>query len=280
MYTFICDDSPNGILSGIYDAWNFKIEQNRKFRSGDTSAGTSPCTHGDISLMCQEPDNYALFCEYLPVAASPEKSDKVAKTILERLGMEFYETLLNAILAIAPSRKKDIDKADAAYKTVVYGLSSTLGARVLNDLANPYVHRIFTLSRATFAESHHLTGFLRFSELENGVLFATIHPKNNALPFLAEHFTDRLPQENFIIYDENRRTAAVHSAGKNFMLVDASDLNQDILKHYSEKELEYRSLWQTFFESIAIKARINPGLQSQNIPKRFWGDTVELRGKL
>lgn len=277
MYTFICNDSPSGILSGIYDAWDFKIKQNRKFQSGETAA---LCSHADIALLCREPENYSLFCEYLPVEESEEKSDKVAKTILKRLGSEFYDTLLNAILAIAPKGKSAPDKADAAYQTVVYALSSPLGAGVLNDLANPYVHRVFTLSRATEGESHHLSGFLRFSELENGVLFATIHPKNNALPFLAEHFTDRLPQENFMIYDENRRTAAVHSAGKNFMLVDASDLNQDILDHYSQKEQEYRSLWQTFFESIAIKARINPKLQSQNIPKRFWGDTVELRGNL
>lgn len=276
MYTFICEDSPNGILSGIYDAWAFKIEQNRRFRSGNADNVAAFCTHEDISLLCREPDNYELFCDYLPVAVSPEKSDKVARTILNRLGMEFYETLINAILAITPEHKKDIDKADAAYKTVVYALNSSAGAQVLHDLANPYIHRIFTLSRATHAEAHHLMGFLRFSELDNGVLFSTIHPKNNALPYLAEHFTDRLPQENFIIYDENRRTAAVHSAGKNFMLVDASDLNQDILKHYSEQELEYRALWQTFFESIAIKARINPKLQASNIPKRFWGDTVEL----
>lgn len=277
MYTFICNDSPNGILSGIYDAWDFKITQNRKFRSGEA---TAPCSHADISLLCREPENYSLFCEYLPVAESEEKSDKVAKTILKRLGIEFYDTLLNAILAIAPEQESAIDKADAAYKTVVYALSSPSGAKALNDLANPYVHRIFALSRATGAESHHLMGFLRFSELKNGVLFARIHPKNNALPFLAEHFTDRLPMENFIIYDENRRTAAVHSAGKNFMLVDASGLNQDILNRYSQKEEECRRLWQTFFENIAIKARTNPKLQSQNIPKRFWGDTVELREKL
>ena len=132
----------------------------------------------------------------------------------------------------------------------------------------PYVHRLFTLSRATANEAHHLLGFLRFSELENGVLFSTIHPKNNALPILAEHFTDRLPQENFMIYDENRQLAAVHAAGKNFMLVDASGIDQDLLKRTSEKESEYQKLWLAFFDQIAIQARINPKLQAQNIPKR------------
>lgn len=40
-----------------------------------------------------------------------------------------------------------------------------------------------------------------------------------------------------MIYDENRQLAAVHAAGKNFMLVDASGIDQDLLKRTSEKSL-------------------------------------------
>lgn len=274
MFTFLCEDSPDGILSGIYDAWSFKIEENHKRLSG--GSGLPPCTHEDISLLCREPENYALFCEYHTASPSPEKSAKVAKTLTKRLGNEFYETLLCAILAAPPYTKGEIDKAHAAYQTVVLALTSSAGARILHDLSNPYVHRVFVLSRAAFMEAHHLMGFLRFCELENGVLFSAIHPKNNVLPRLAEHFTDRLPQEHFIIYDENRNTAAVHSAGKDFLLADASDLNKELLSRSSPGEAAYRSLWQAFFDHIAIEARINPKLQAQNIPKRFWGDTMEL----
>ena len=282
MYTFICEDSPNGIFSGIYDAWDFKIKQNNMSCKDNTSAlqhptdSTHTCSHEDIHLVCHEPDNYQLFYEYIHVKTSAEKADKVARTIQRRLGSEFYDTILNAILSIVPAKENDLDKADAIYHTLVLGLNTAAGARAIHDLSNPYVHRLFTLSRATANEAHHLLGFLRFSELENGVLFSTIHPKNNALPILAEHFTDRLPQENFMIYDENRQLAAVHSAGKNFMLVDASGIDQDLFKRTSEKEAAYQKLWLTFFDQIAIQARVNPKLQAQNIPKRFWEDTPEL----
>ena len=285
MYTFICEDSPNGIFSGIYDAWDFKVNQNKKYPAGSTATDTSSriyphaCSHEDIHLVCHEPDNYQLFYEYIHVETSTEKSDKVARTIQCRLGSEFYDAILNAILSIVPTKKNDLDKADAIYHTLVLGLNTTAGARAIHDLSNPYVHRLFTLSRATANEAHHLLGFLRFSELENGVLFSTIHPKNNALPILAEHFTDRLPQENFMIYDENRQLAAVHAAGKDFMLVDTSRIDQDLLKRTSEKESAYRKLWLAFFDQIAIQARINPKLQAQNIPKRFWSDTPELAKK-
>ena len=282
MYTFICEDNPNSIFSGVYDAWAFKVGQGRStFHSVSNHLSQPPvCRHEDIHLISREPDNYELFCEYFPVTASEEKAQKVVRTLCTRLGMEFYETILNAILAITPTHSGDIDKADAVYKTLVLALNQGLGVRALDHLSDPYAHRIFTLSRATSCEAHHLKGFLRFSELKNGVLFSTIHPKNNALPILAEHFTDRLPQENFMIYDENRQLAAVHAAGKNFMLVDASELDPDILTHYSTREQEFRELWLTFFESIAITARINPSLQAQNIPKRFWSDALELRPKL
>ena len=285
MYTFICEDSTNGIFSGIYDAWDFKVKQNKIYPAGSMSAGSPShipphvCSHEDIHLVCREPDNYQLFYEYIHVETSTEKADKVARTIQRRLGSEFYDAILNAILSIVPAKKNDLDKADAVYHTLVLGLNTDAGTRAIHDLSNPYVHRLFTLSRATANVAHHLLGFLRFSELENGVLFSTIHPKNNALPILAEHFTDRLPQENFMIYDENRQLAAVHAAGKNFMLVDASGIDQELLKRTSEKESAYQKLWLTFFNHIAIQARINPKLQVQNIPKRFWGDTPELSRK-
>ena len=55
-----------------------------------------------------------------------------------------------------------------------------------------------------------------------------------------------------MIFDATRNLAAVHSAGKNYMLVDASDLNQEIIHNYSEEEQQFRDLWLTFFDSIAI----------------------------
>lgn len=83
-----------------------------------------------------------------------------------------------------------------------------------------------------------------------------------------------------MIYDEVHNLAAVHRAGKNYMLVDASGINTDLLSNYSKNEEKFQKLWLTFFESIAIEARTNPELQAQNIPKRFWKDAVELRQNL
>lgn len=259
MYTFICENSIDGIFSGVYDAWASKYG------------------HRNIRLVTGAVENYELFQEYITVAPDLEKSSKVARTLMTRLGTEVYENICYAILANElTTNKRGLDKADCVYRTILLGFSMKDGSKVLQALGEPYIQRIFELQRAAGGEAHHLMGFLRFSELENGVLFSTIHPKNDVLAILGEHFSDRLPLENFIIYDETRRLSVVHKASSNYMIVDASGLDQDIIRRYSEKELEYRRLWCGFFRSIAIDARKNPTLQSHNIPKRFWQDTVEL----
>lgn len=259
MYTFLCENSIDGIFTGIYDAW------------------ASRYGHKNIRLHTGDVTDYELFQEYIQVTPDTGKSTKVADTIRRRLGDEVYLTLCQAILANElHTHKNGLDKADCIYRALLLGFSMPDGSKVLDALNLPYIHRIFELSRATSMEAHHLLGFLRFSELTNGVLFATIHPKNYVLPLLAEHFTDRLPQENFLIYDENRRLAVLHRAGSSYLIADASSLNEDMKKRYSGNELEYRKLWCCFFDSIAIEARCNPALQSQNIPLRFRKDTVEL----
>lgn len=265
MHIFICENNIDGIFSGIYRAY--------KSRYG----------HSNIQLITSDAlDTYDLFAEYEEIPVHYENSQKVARTLMNRLGLETYSDLCQAMNGYETPReqKKNINKAEAIYKTVVLALAMKDSAKVFHDLGNPYVNRAFQLSRSSSNEAHHLEGFLRFSELSNGILFSRIHPKNNVLAVLAEHFTDRLPMENFIIYDETRKTAAIHKSGSGYMLAEVPHADEEFMNRFSEKELEYRKLWLGFFDSIAIDARKNPKLQSQNIPKRFWGDAVELAGKL
>lgn len=258
MYVFECEDSLDGIFSGIYDAF-------------DSHLG-----HNNIRLSSASTDNMELFCQYRTIISDPLKSHKVAKKLREAFGIEGFEMLCEAALSHSKS-SLNIDKAEAVYKTVVLGLQPGVKASdILTHLAEPHICQVFTLSRRTHNEAHHLQGFLRFKELRNGLLLAEMHPENYVLPILAEHFSDRLPEEDFIIYDATFQKAALHRSKKNFIIADAESVNQEFMHDYSDDELEYQQLWRTFFDSIAIQARKDPSLQSNNIPKRFWKDTVEL----
>lgn len=70
MYIFLCEDSIDGIFTGIYDAWASKYG------------------HANISLTTCPPDNYVLFCEYITVQTDYGKSQKVARTLQKCLGEE------------------------------------------------------------------------------------------------------------------------------------------------------------------------------------------------
>lgn len=258
MYVFICENSLEGIFTGVYDAC------------------ASGFGHRNIRLVSCEPDNYELFSKYISVIPSAEKTKKVINTLVTRFGRQFYESIYQAAMSGEKCGSKKMDKAEAIYETILLALSCNDGQKVLLSLGEACVYRIFELCRATSREAHHYLEFLRFSELENGVLFATIHPKDDVLPFIAEHFTDRLPQENFMIYDASHQIVAVHKSAKNYILAGAEDLDFEKIKRYSGNELEYRQLWLAFFDHIAIEPRRNPKLQMQMIPKRFWADTPEL----
>lgn len=257
MHIFQCEDSIDGIFTGVYDAWASRLG------------------HKNIQLSSSSNNNFTLFDEYIPVTANPGKSRKVSQTLIRRLGIEFYETICRCAMADGTIKNLPMDKANAIYQTIVMALALAEGEKVLEYLGEPCIFCIFELCRQTSNEGHHLLEFLRFAELKNGILFAKIHPKNDVLPILADHFTNRLPLENFIIYDATHRTAAVHSASKDYLVTDVSSLDPDLTMHSADEEI-FQDLWRTFFETIAIDERKNQKLQIQNIPKRFWADTVEL----
>lgn len=245
---FQCEDSLEGILTGVYDAW--------------LEAMASGIGHGHCKLAVGQPE-LELFCRYQEVETCPDKADKVIRTIRRRLGEEAYVWLCYAMASCVP------DKAEAVYKTVVAGLSMKDGRKVFDKVTDPYVARCFDIQRNVGREIHAEMEFLRFKELENGVLLAKINPKNNVLMFLGGHFSDRLPLENFIIYDTGRHTALFHEKKKEWYMMDVLELDGMAEKKISTEEEYYQRLFHLFCRTISIESRENRNLQKQNLPLRY-----------
>lgn len=262
MYVFYCDDNIDGIYTGIYDAWSSKLG------------------HANIKLQNNTNENYSLFDSYRYIKTDKEKSDKVASTLRKRLGHEAYATLYKAIMANDVRQINMSEKADYVYKTVVYALAMKNPSNVFSQLGVGYIMKTFALSRATSVEVNHLMGFVRFRELNNGIMFSKITPKQDCIYILAEHFADRFPGENLIIYDSNRHKAVMKPLGSEFVFYENIYLNQQGIDDITMEEDMCQKLWKRFYDSIAIEARVNAKLQMQNIPKRFWNDTVELKDKV
>lgn len=249
----ICEDSQEGIFTGIYEAYERRCDPLR------------------TKLQAGEEGNLCLFADYIRVVPDPGKAEKVARTLRRRFGTECYEQICLAL----SSRQED--KGQAVYRTVAEGLSGRVKGELMAHLGNPFVARTFALARAAGNESHHLLGFLRFEETKSGLLFARIRPKNNVLAHMMPHFADRFPGENFVILDEGRRLYGVHPAHGEWFLAVREEGAELPGPELSEGELQMQELFRFFCRKIMIKERENGALQRQLLPLRFRGCMTEFR---
>lgn len=260
MLVFLCEDDFETILCGIYDAWCIKA-------------------HDQVRLAIKTSYQQMLFCEYQEVKREEEKAAKVIRSVKIKLSEEYFGRLYQIFLSC------DEEKADIMYRFLLKGF--TYGKRALDMLQDKDIMRAFELTRAVGRESHHILEFLRFDQMQNGVYVAKINSKNQVLPMIAEHFSDRLNPEHFLIYDENRGEAVVHPAGKPWFLMKLSKKEWDTIflrlkedqKNQVRKGEDYTLLWKLFVDTIAVEGRINPKLQRQMLPYRYRDYMPEFGGE-
>lgn len=140
----------------------------------------------------------------------------------------------------------------------------------MGHLTAPFMQTMMELEQNTKNEAHFWVELLRFEELENGVLFGRINPKNKILPYLAEHFADRFSGENWVIADTVHKTVLIHRKNEGCVFASMDEVDFDALVlQYSEEEEDLQNLWKLFVETIAIKERVNKDLQRQMLPLRY-----------
>ncbi|MCM1182757.1 MAG: TIGR03915 family putative DNA repair protein [Roseburia sp.] len=253
-HVLICEDSIDGILTGIYEAYQYKKD------NGVDS-------HDRMHLAVKAPEIGRLFTCYTEIQTDAEKARKVSATIKRELGEAVFYDLCLAMTS------HDEEKADAVYHTIVIGLRHH-DRNVFSRLREPAVQKAFACQRGAGNELNHYRQFLRFAELESGILYAKIGARDRILPFLMPHFADRLPADNFVIYDELSGVFGLHPQYKQWYLASGADFDEEALV-FSKAEAEYSALFTRFCESIAIEARTNPKLQMSMLPLRFRKYMVE-----
>lgn len=252
---YVCSDNIEGIFTAIYDIYTHVSEHKTR--------------HDDCKIICGEIGNFELFSDYIDVVTDSEKAMKVTRTICDRFGFETYEYFLYAASC------SDDSKATAIYKSIVTGFREKAGFKLMNMWTNPYVASVIELHRTAKNEFGSWREFLQFQEINNGVLFSRIGPKCDILMFLASHFANRFPNENFMIYDEIRDKYLVHEKQSECVIVMGNGVNPDEQSLRSENDYMYENLFKVFTSSIAIKERKNLKLQKQLMPLRIQKYKIE-----
>ncbi len=242
MMVFICGEEPEDIWCAIYDAWMSRLG------------------HKHVRI---EPDgeNRELFCEYRQAETAAWKAAKVTDSIRKKLSEHIYEQVYKAALS------QDRYRADKIYRFLIYAFAA--GRGVLDMLQIPAVHELFQMNRHLEREYSHMMGFTRFSRMKEGILLSRIGPKNDITVLLASFFADRMPEENWIIYDVHRHKAAVHRSGSGWALVRADSQEWQSRIECETDEKQFEELWKAFHTSIGIPERYNPKCQMSMLPLRF-----------
>lgn len=124
------------------------------------------------------------------------------------------------------------------------------------------------------SEAHKLKGFVRFIELKNKVLYATIEPTNNVLELLSNHFKKRLKNEYWIIEDKKRNIISLYDK-KDYIIIDSNDFKIST-NELSNNELNIENLWKDFYKTIGIKSRKNERCRMNFMPKKYWKYMIEM----
>ena len=239
----IIDGSFEGLLTSVFDA-----HAEKRFPTG---------------VYTKEEYQQSFYESARDVITDEVKAARVRIGIINRLGTGIYENIWISFLSCDPDRFSKISR----YLTLAFAV----GRSVTDRLAEPAAMDILMICRNVGRETNKLAGFIRFSVMENNVQFAEITPEHNQIPLLMQHFADRLKEIPFVLYDNRRRIAGIYDA-REWYIADASGLT---VPELSPDELHFRSLWKQFYKTIAVEARINPKLQRNLMPKRYWRNMTE-----
>ena len=207
--------------------------------------------------------------ESLCVPTDFGRACRVRRGVEKAAGTEAFRAVQRASLC------EDYQVGTAVYRFIRYVMSRPREARsapVLDELANPSVAPLAALARRASNEAEKMRQFIRFSHLENGVWYARCNPNVSVVPLVMGHFSARLNDQPFIIYDERHHLAGIYD-GRRWSLVRGDAVN---VPACAEGEQLMREAWKRFYDALSIDARYNPELRRHFMPHRLWDNLTEL----
>lgn len=243
---YVCDGSFDSVLCAVHYAYYNRQEPDR--------------------IVCKENLQIDMFSEYVTIKTDKTKADAVFNSVKSKISKRAEIIIYNVYLS---DRE---DKEDIIYHFLKRAYKT--GAAVVNYLVDPWVLSAINVSKSVSREVNRLCGFVRFEKSDNQVLFAKINPTYNILTPLCRYFADRLKNYAWIIFDENRKLAAVYDT-KTWQIFK-TDLKNE--QNIARGDI-YQKLWTTFYDTVAIDERRNEKLRRQNMAKKYHANILEMHGE-
>ena len=254
MTVFCYDKTFDGLLSCLFDSYSLK-------------------DYPEQLLAVGEP--LPLFCDHhYTVVTDETKSARVWKHITSKLSAAGTRELTHCWLSELP----DIDMLLFRYlrKTIDSPCS------IETNFADEDVLELSKIYKKVSYEAHRLIQFARFQKTSDGTYFAPLEPQFNTLPLAIHHFVDRFADEKFLIYDMKRHYGFyydMHTTTEVTLTDEEERINNGRLNEAfaDANETKYQQLWRSYYDTIAIKERINPRKRRQDMPVRYWKYLTEMQ---
>jgi probable DNA metabolism protein len=194
--------------------------------------------------------------DILKIEYDESKYKKVLKAMQDRFDKKSLNRIINIFFC---------DSVEFEMDLLAYIILGFKDSKNLENITNSSVLYIQTLEKELYRTNHKMSGFLRFEELDDGVLYAKIESKYNLLYLLGRHFIKRYNNQNYIIHDIERNLAFV----KYEESVDIKVVSSYESPILSKDEEKFKKLWRSFFEHVSIESRKNKKLQQQYVPLSY-----------
>lgn len=200
------------------------------------------------------------------VETSEELFQRVQKSIRGRLG----HGVLKNVYYLYLSEIRGAEDLILRYLKLCYKQGPSINLAKNHDviiLVDKYTRRVGL-------EAHRFEGFLRFKEITPMNFYAAIEPDHNILTLIANHFTRRFSDQNFIIHDVKRKNAILYNR-RDTVIYELSREQGWMIESRGD-DRAFQELWKNFYQSVSIEERHNERLRRRLMPQRYWSHLTEL----
>ena len=173
------------------------------------------------------------------IETDKERANRVKRSIPQKISLEAKELIEECFMT-------DLNEKELHILCFMY-LGFKYGSKVTSMYENEHVSAMKKSVQLLSREAHHMSGMIHFSDY-GGIMMCRISPRNNILPLIADHFSDKYSGDTFMIYDKTHRSALIHKDGRT-NIIDTRKIEPPEL---SPEESKYRGLWKRFFEMVEI----------------------------
>lgn len=192
-----------------------------------------------------------------------ETSEESAKRLKRAITNAASKDVLNLLETCFRSEDVNIEMNILAYLRKLFaGLDPNYGRNPSSLEMIPLI----TMARSVRREMDNMLGMVRFNKAPDGMYIAEIEPKYDILDMLIGHFRGRYPNGTWAIVDV-KRGYGVYYENRKAHFVTVPDPSS-ISAHAPPDE--FTRMWKSYYDTMAIKERLNPRLLRRCLPVRYW----------